>query len=224
MVNELKVEEYRSLRQELLQLAGSISRWQLVGFVTGSVAVAVFLGLWKLGVVQGVWVMIPAMLLNAGCIFGIIHDLRSILRIAAYIQGTVESPDGAIWETKQAEIAEAPIDNPLRPYMTPILSLLWFGLIGSLVPVIAAFPLIFGRPISGIDVGSGVWVSESQYLEWSWCWPFFAAFALMVVWLFFWSAIRRSYVAFASGEFKEDTMAAFRGELEEEESEDEETE
>ena len=174
------IEEYKSLRRELLQLAASISRWQLVGFVSAGVAIAVAL-------VTGGWVTAAAgLVVIAGCIFGIIHDLTSILRIAAYIQTFHEGRDtGLLWETRLEGIRDAHIFAPLRGYMTPILSLLWVGLLCSLVA--GLLPLFV-----------------SPYIE-PQIWPL----AFIVVWLIFWGFMRPSYLAFGKDGFKEETRQAF---------------
>ena len=177
------VSEYQSLRQELLQLAGSISRWQMVGFVAAGVALAAGIAMpFGFGVAAG------ALLLTAGCICGIIHDLRSILRIAAYIQAVHEGRDtGAMWETRQEMIAGADITNPLKPGMTPILSLLWAGLVGAIGPYVSVFWLADSLPEITLIL----------------------SLMPLLAWLVFWANVRQSYTQIYSGEFKQKTMQAF---------------
>ncbi len=187
MPGELMVEEYKSLRRELLQLAGSISRWQMVGYLFAGVGIALVTGpvlsmvyrAGAFGTDVGA-VMIPALLAVAGCIFGIIHDITSIHRIAAYIQAFHEGQDtGALWETRLEAVRAAEIVVPLRPYMTPILSLLWIGMLCSAAaPIPALIRLLGERQYHGLPVGFWEWVGAL------WLW------ALPVVWLVFWQFAR----------------------------------
>jgi hypothetical protein len=189
------VPEYASLRQELLQLAASISRWQLVGFVAAGVAFAAGMASF-----YGIAIVAAALIVVAGCVFGIIHDLRSILRIAAYIQAVHEGRDtGAMWETRQEMIAGADIKNPLKPGMTPILSLLWVGLITALAPYIS---MGLSAPTLSIMWHPVYWL---QFFGWQ----SLVALIVPIVWLAFWAYVRRSYKPIYSGEFKQKTMHAF---------------
>jgi len=199
MAGELMVEEYKSLRAELLALSASISRWQLVGFVAGGVAISIYATSWSpaaMGLPLGSAIpplIIGALFLIAGCIFGVIHDLTSICRIAAYIQAFHEGQDtGAHWETRLENIRDAGVFVPLRHYMTPILSLLWVGLICSLVSALPA-------------VGTGYMLSRAPHVATASLW----SLSVPVVWLVFWGAVRRSYRAFGPGGFKQQTLAAF---------------
>ena len=180
MARELMVEEYKSLRRELLQLAASISRWQLVGFAAAGAAIA-------LALISGAWIAAAAALVVIpGCIFGIIYALTSILRIAAYIQVFHEGQDtGALWETRLESVRGADLAVPLRPYMTPIVSLLSVGLLCALVagvmPVVApAF-------------------RERQF------WPL----AIPAVWLIFWGLVQPSCLSLGPGGFRDKIREAF---------------
>src|SRR3990172_6975314 len=98
MAGELMVEEYRSLRRELLQLAASISRWQLVGFVAGALALGTVGLRWPPFATpeqSSAWplAMVPALVVIAGSVFGVIHDITSIVRIAAFIHAFHEGTD-----------------------------------------------------------------------------------------------------------------------------------
>jgi len=177
---ELMVEEYKSLRRELLQLAASISRWHVTGFVAAGIAIA-------LALLSSGWVVAASALpVIAGCLFGIIHDLTSILRIAAYIQVFHEGHDTlALWETRLEGIRGANVFVPLRPYMTPILSLLWIGLLCALIAGLLPFTI----PVFG---------SRPYWL-----------LSIPVAWIIFWLVLRRSYRAFDAGGFKDQTKNAF---------------
>jgi hypothetical protein len=211
MANELMVEEYKSLRREILQLAGSISRWQLVGIITGGIGLAwVAFSSWNLAWAGfGTGLMLPVLGILAGCIFGIIHDLRSILRIAAYIQAAHEGKDtGALWETRQEMIAGADISNPLRPYMTPILSLLWIGFLCAVIPAAVNIYQFKGNVLAmmrdthvmGDLVGIMYFIGINAVV---------GSVIILALWLIFWCVIRRSYRPMFSGEFKHKTMDAF---------------
>jgi len=203
---DLGFEEYKSLRKELQQLAASISRWQMVGFISAGAAAAV---VWILSVDKAFLfsgISYAALLVIAGCIVGIIHDLQSILRIAAYIQAFHEGEQtGALWETRLEKARCADIFAPLRGWMTPIPSLWWAGLICAAVPFIkfvsAGWIMKFvpdARFAPYMDYMQAAYVENRLY-----------AYMLITigVWLIFWLMISRSYRAF--GNFKNDTLAAF---------------
>jgi hypothetical protein len=145
-------------------------------------------------------VVAGALLVVSGCVFGIIHDLRSILRIAAYIQAIHEGRDtGAMWETRQEMIAGTDITNPLKPGMTPILSLLWAGLLATVVPSIS---MLLSMPNLRM-----MWPPSLLYFFFGWerlLW-----LMLLLVWLGFWAYVARSYRPIYSGEFKHKTLRAF---------------
>jgi len=185
MAGELMVEEYKSLRKELLQLAASVSRWQLVGFVVAGIGVGMAIAL------HDFWeaIAVGTLIIIAGCIFGIIHDLTSILRIAAYIQAFHEGQDtGALWETRLEGIRGAKVFVPLRNYMTPIPSLLWVGFICAIVPIAHHFITSSWHQAN----------PESQLV-----------IVIPFVWLVFWLIMQTSYRAFGSGGFKQQTLHAF---------------
>lgn len=179
MAGELMVEEYKSLRRELLQLAASISRWQLVGFASAGIALGVAL-------LAGAWIVsAAALLVIAGCIYGIIHDLTSILRIAAYIQVFHEGRDtGALWESRLEDVRDAHVFSPLRSYMTPIPSLWWVGMVCALF---AGFMPVFVPP----TVGRQFW-----------------ALLFPLAWIAYWRFVWDSYDAL-KGIFKNETRQAF---------------
>gem|GEM_PF-4055819 len=190
MNKDLSVEEYKSLRKELQQLAASISRWQMVGFISAGVFLILFI-LFAGKAILFLGMPYSVMLVIAGCILGIVHDLQSILRIAAYIQAFHEGEQtGALWETRLEKARAAKIFAPLRGWMTPIPSLWWAGMVCAVAPIVFA----------------------------AWCIPSFSqtllftkSFAYILIapaiWLIFWLAISRSYRGF--GRFKNDTLAAF---------------
>mgnify|MGYP005857289073 CR=1 FL=1 len=181
MAGELMVEEYKQHRREIAQHVASVARWQMLGFIAAGVAIA-------LALLSGGWIIAAAALLViAGCIFGIIQATTSILYIAAYIQVFHEGKDtGALWETRLDSIADASVFNPYRPYMTPILSLLWVGLLCALIAGIV--PVIFP---------AGFWRTYWTLI-------------IPVVWMVFWVFIRPSYKAFGGPDgFKEQTRQAF---------------
>jgi hypothetical protein len=200
MPGELMVEEYKSLRSELQKLAQSVGRWHAIGIVTAGVGGAAF-------VLTGhEFITLPMLIVMAGCIFGIIHDITSILRIAAYVQAFHEGHDtGALWETRLEAARGADVWVPHRPYMTPILSLLWIGLIMSIIPAIPVLAKMVFEPASSI--GSG-YVWSFRLLN---TWPLLIGL-VPIIWFVFWSAIRNSYVAFGPGGFKDQTLQAFRRE------------
>jgi hypothetical protein len=190
MARELMVEEYKSLRMELQQLAANVSRWQQIGFVSAGTAVAVGIATNQL------MVSAAALLVISGCMYGIIHDITSILRIAAYLQAFHEGQDtGALWENRLEKARGAYVFVPLRGYMTPIPSLWWVGFVCSLVPVVVSnfVPLM-------VQLG----------LLYSWLPPFqLWPVIIPVLWIIQWIAIRPSFRAFGAGGFKDKTLKAF---------------
>jgi hypothetical protein len=181
MAGELMVEEYKLHRQEISQHVASVSHWQMIGFIAAGIAIA-----WAL--FSGGWIIAAvALVVIAGCIFGIIHDTTSILCIAAYIQIFHEGKDtGALWETRLESIANAPVFTPYRPYMTPVVSLLWVGLLCALIAGIV--PTVVP--------------AELERTDWTLIIP--------MVWLAFWAFIRPNYRAFGGPDgFKEQTRQAF---------------
>jgi len=197
MDGNLRVEEYKSLRKELQQLAAGISRWQMVGFVSAGVFLVVSGALFNYGLFWACGVPYSALLVIAGCIFGIIHDLQSILRIAAYIQAFHEGEQtGALWETRLEKARGANIFTPLRNWMTPIPSLWWAGLVCALLPIVYIIWSchFFSRNFL-------IWFGGDLYI-------FYYVIIIPVVWVIFWLAISKSHSAL--GRFKEDTLAAFK--------------
>jgi hypothetical protein len=179
MAGELMVEEYKWLRSELMRLSGNVSRWQLIGFVSAGLAIVFAL------VTGGFIIAASALVVIAGCVFGIIHDLASINRINAYIQVFLEGRDtGALWETRLENTQDTMV-LPVRSYMTPIISLLSVGMFSALIagvlPVV--FPVTLGR----------------QY--WT--------LAIPIVWLMFWPLVQPSYKAYASNSFRNQARKAF---------------
>lgn len=207
MNKDLRVEEYKSLRKELQQLAASISRWQMVGFISAGTAAAV---VWVLSIDKAflsIGIPYAALLVIAGCIFGVIHDLQSILRIAAYIQAFHEGEQtGALWETRLEKARGADIFAPLKGWMTPIPSLWWAGLVCAAMPVIK---FVSAGWIMRFMIGEQFFTPYMEHMRASYVENRLYAYMLITigVWFIFWLIISRSYRAF--GKFKNDTLAAF---------------
>jgi hypothetical protein len=182
MSGELMVEEYKWLRRELLQLSASVLRWQLVGFVSAGIAIAVAL-------VTGVWLIAAAALVViAGCVFGIIHDLTSMQRIAAYIQVFHEGQDtGALWEMRTENTPEVYQTLPRRDYMTPLTSLMLAGMVCAIV--VGLLPVFF--LIQSFE-GPNYWL-----------------ISIPLAWIALWILVIPSFRALSRNRFKAQARRAF---------------
>lgn len=158
MPNELMIEEYKSLRSELLQHSANVSRWQIIGFLSAGLAIVVaFIGLnnqaIQIGsagaVVTGPLIAAGALVVIAGCVSAIVHDLTAAQRIAAYMQVFLEGYDtGALWETRTENAPEVYRNLPLAAKMMPFTALMSAGMICALISgVLPLFlsPLFFSK-------------------------------------------------------------------------------
>lgn len=139
MARELMVEEYKSLRQEMLQLLASISRWQLTGFISAGAAVALAI------IFKQPLVIIASLFVLFASNFAIIRDTTTYLRIAAYIQVFHEGRDtGAMWGIRDVSVESVPGMNLTRSFTSPIFILWWLGL--------ASIPFVFILDIPDIEL------------------------------------------------------------------------
>ncbi len=195
----LMIEEYKSLRREMMQLAASISRWQMVGYIYAACALAS-------AMLSTCWfIAATSLIIIAGCIYGIIHDLTSITRIAAYLEVFHEGKNtGALWETRLDGTRNARISVPMRPCMAPVLSLLWIGMLSALyvvlIPLSFVFDSFYHVPwLVTATRGSFKLIDIIPFLS----------FGVPIVWGIFWFYVSASYRSLTSGEFKEATKQAF---------------
>jgi hypothetical protein len=190
------IEEYKSLRRELAQHAASISRWHLVGLLVAGIGSVAIIYNTDGQAVEQIAFLVGTLVVLSGCIFGITHDLTSILRVAAYIQTFHEGEEtGALWETRLEKTRGADVFVPLRGYMTPIPSLWWAGFIVSVIPLVIYVILAWlAQAILGHADGYSSMPKTTLVAP--------------LVWIIFWLFIRKSFKAFG-GAFKEQTLKAF---------------
>lgn len=182
MPRELMVEEYKALKREQMQYAASVSRWQMLGFVSAGAAVALAFAVGQMIVASA------ALLVLAGCILGIMRDLASMQRVAAYLQVFLEGQDtGVQWEQRIEKIDRLDEFMSFTGQLSSVTSLLWIGFI-------CAFVACAQYLIAGLKTGSGLLIST---------------LLIPIAWIVFWMVISVAIMPLHRNRVKSKFLDAF---------------